>query len=1127
MAYTTAQVNAWYQSVQFRDGPTATVNSYVSLLNSGAITSSQVQNAVIQDSYTFANVNSVIRLYQGAFNRVPDQAGENYWADIMGATPDAQKSAQLQTIATGFANSTEFVATYGVNASAPINGAVITAFYANILNRAPDTAGYTYWLNSGLNVGQVLNSFAQSAEFTTASSNAIVLYQQAEIAGNGATSGSLFQYGGFPGTTFVLTTGLDTQTANTFLGIVGGGNGVDTWNTGDTLTGAQLSGNSLKLNDVGADELTTAEISPVGASLTNIQNLNITTPNSLGTNVAGISTAGALFNSLTNVTSTATGVVNFGAGSAQTVNITNSAQGITNTLIGGAKSVILTTTAVAGAADTGAITVGGAGTTGAIGAGAISIVSNMSAGDTQKAGAIATLGGSTVSITQNALNATVNTTNTLGSVAVDGTANTTSVTVSQTAKATAAASVVGVTNGIVTIRDATAIAGTAATNAGTISTVTLNNYANSTISSNALATLNLSGTAGTLGITTGLTTPTKTTLALNVNGLSGTNTITDSTAAAGGNGYTVINLTGATAASTIANIAAVDVTTLNVAGTQAITLTSTAGLTGLTTVSVTGSAGLAADLSGATVTSINASGTSGNITAAVDGTKATYTGGSGVDTITITASPTLAISGGAGTADVIVNNAATDVVANNSNITGFEILGAGTLATGTLAATGFTGLQVKGNTAGAITFSNVAAGTTLTLGARNNSTTYTLANATGSSDVLNLSLSSTGAIDANTVVAAGIETVNITTLDLDATAHQDTLAVQATSATTINVSGAAGLAFTNTGNTKVALFDASGINGADANAASLAVTYTSATTTANSATTTIKGGSGNDTLTGGATADTILGNAGNDSIAGLTGADTIDGGLGTNTFLATSMVGANIEGAGTGTATGAVINLGSTALTNSAVLAATGFNLAGSLSSVASNTTAYLYANASNSNSAIQDTLANIQNATGSTGGDYIVGSSAANVISGLQGADTLTGGLGADTFVQNASGLGFAATGVPSTASFSTGGTFTLGSGVDVITDFTAAQGDLLDTQGTSVVNFFGLASSTDVGSAENGFIRGTYDTATSVFTIASGGADVLIAPDVDVASADFGASTSLILLVGYNANPTSSIFV
>lgn len=167
-----------------------------------------------------------------------------------------------------------------------------------------------------------------------------------------------------------------------------------------------------------------------------------------------------------------------------------------------------------------------------------------------------------------------------------------------------------------------------------------------------------------------------------MNGLSGSNTITDSTAAGGGNGYTIINLTGTTAASTIANIAAVDVTTLNVAGTQAITLASTAGLTGLTTVSVAGSAGLTADLSGATVTSINASGTSGNVTATVNGTLATYAGGSGVDTITIAVAPTKAISGGTGAADVIVNNAvSTDIVTNNANITGFEILRAGCSAT--------------------------------------------------------------------------------------------------------------------------------------------------------------------------------------------------------------------------------------------------------------------------------------------------------------------------------------------------------------------------------------------------------------------------------------------------------------
>jgi Ca2+-binding RTX toxin-like protein len=46
------------------------------------------------------------------------------------------------------------------------------------------------------------------------------------------------------------------------------------------------------------------------------------------------------------------------------------------------------------------------------------------------------------------------------------------------------------------------------------------------------------------------------------------------------------------------------------------------------------------------------------------------------------------------------------------------------------------------------------------------------------------------------------------------------------------------------------------------------------------------------------------------------------------------------------------------------------------------------------------DTLANINNATGTALADYIVGSATANTITGGAGADVLTGGAGSDIFV-------------------------------------------------------------------------------------------------------------------------------
>ena len=129
-------------------------------------------------------------------------------------------------------------------------------------------------------------------------------------------------------------------------------------------------------------------------------------------------------------------------------------------------------------------------------------------------------------------------------------------------------------------------------------------------------------------------------------------------------------------------------------------------------------------------------------------------------------------------------------------------------------------------------------------------------------------------------------------------------------------------------------------------------------------------------------ADTITGGAGNDVLAGSTGADTIDGGDGTDTYAMTAaQIAANIEGAGTGTSVGLAVNLGATAVTGAAVLAATGKNLTAG-GSLASNTVAYTYTGELSTNSAVVDTLTSIENVTLATAGvHYVMGSAGKNTI--------------------------------------------------------------------------------------------------------------------------------------------------
>jgi S-layer protein len=302
MAYNAATVNAWYQAVQFRDGPAATVASTVALLNSGGITPANAQLSIINDSFTSTYVNPMIRIYQAAFGRVPDQAGQNFWVDNFAAG-----TVTTLTAATNFANSTEFNATYGANASSPINAAVLTAFYQNVLNRAPDAAGYQFWLNSGQTVAQVLNFFAQSTEFTLASASAINQFQQAEIAGNPATTGSLFQYGGFPTDSVALTTGVDTLNLlknTTVTGVVNTTAGAtdSTFQSFDTITSAAGTNSNLNVTVFGTGG---ANNLPV-ASVSGVTNINV---RALGTDNAAPPVAAAT----TLLASNFAGGVNFNA----------------------------------------------------------------------------------------------------------------------------------------------------------------------------------------------------------------------------------------------------------------------------------------------------------------------------------------------------------------------------------------------------------------------------------------------------------------------------------------------------------------------------------------------------------------------------------------------------------------------------------------------------------------------------------------------------------------------------------------------------------------------------------------------------------------------------------------------
>ena len=104
------------------------------------------------------NAGDAYRLYQAAFNRIPDKDGLSFW------THQLDLGLNAQVVAQGFVNSSEFRSVYGTN---PTNVHIVDLMYQNVLGRAGEPAGINFWvgqLDRGLAVGALLQGFAISSE---------------------------------------------------------------------------------------------------------------------------------------------------------------------------------------------------------------------------------------------------------------------------------------------------------------------------------------------------------------------------------------------------------------------------------------------------------------------------------------------------------------------------------------------------------------------------------------------------------------------------------------------------------------------------------------------------------------------------------------------------------------------------------------------------------------------------------------------------------------------------------------------------------------------------------------------------------------------------------------------------
>lgn len=100
-----------------------------------------------------------LRLYEAVFARKPDLAGLEYHADLL------DSGVSLHTVTESFIDSAEFTSIYGEN---PSDETILTAMYQNALGRAPDVAGFDYWMDllssDKIDIADVIVAFVECPE---------------------------------------------------------------------------------------------------------------------------------------------------------------------------------------------------------------------------------------------------------------------------------------------------------------------------------------------------------------------------------------------------------------------------------------------------------------------------------------------------------------------------------------------------------------------------------------------------------------------------------------------------------------------------------------------------------------------------------------------------------------------------------------------------------------------------------------------------------------------------------------------------------------------------------------------------------------------------------------------------
>jgi hypothetical protein len=156
-----------YRDFLAREGEADGVGFWAGEIAAARRTRAQMVRDYFNSGEFQGKVAPVARLYFAFFDRIPDTAGLLYWSEQLGS------GASIDVVADAFANSNEFRSTYGTLSDA----AFVDRVYQNVLGRAGDAAGRSYWIGqlTGKQVtrGQLMALFSESAEYRTRKASSV------------------------------------------------------------------------------------------------------------------------------------------------------------------------------------------------------------------------------------------------------------------------------------------------------------------------------------------------------------------------------------------------------------------------------------------------------------------------------------------------------------------------------------------------------------------------------------------------------------------------------------------------------------------------------------------------------------------------------------------------------------------------------------------------------------------------------------------------------------------------------------------------------------------------------------------------------------------------------------------